>query len=128
MSYFDRRRTIVVATHQVDEIQNVLTDVMFIYRGRIVFGCSMEEFGTRYLEVKVNPEAAVAGRALKPMHERQVLGRSILLFCGVDRQHLAAIGEVAAPSIADLFVAVMDNQAKWEPAMTHPEMAQGAVR
>jgi ABC-2 type transport system ATP-binding protein len=126
--YFDRRRTVVVATHQVDEIQNVLTDVMFIHRGRIVFGCSMEEFETRYLELTVNPEAAGIARALKPMHERQVLGRSILLFCGVDRQQLEALGDVRTPSIADLFVAVMDNQAKWAPAMAHPEMVQGAVR
>jgi ABC-2 type transport system ATP-binding protein len=121
--YFDRSRTIVVATHQVDEIQNVLTDIMFIHRGRIVFGCSMEEFETRYLEVTVNPEAAGVARAFNPMHERQVLGRSILLFCGVDRQQLAALGDVRTPSIADVFVAVMDN----EPASA-PEMAQGTAR
>ncbi len=126
--YFDRSRTIVVATHQVDEIQNVLTDVMFIHRGRVVFGCSMEEFEARYLEVTVNPEAAAVARALKPIHEGDVLGRSVLLFYGVDRQQLAALGDVRTPSIADLFVAVMDNQAKWAPAMAHPEMAQGAVR
>jgi ABC-2 type transport system ATP-binding protein len=121
--YFDRSRTIVVATHQVDEIQNVLTDIMFIHRGRIVFGCSMEEFETRYLEVTVNLEAAGVARAFNPMHERQVLGRSILLFCGVDRQQLAALGDVRTPSIADVFVAVMDN----EPASA-PEMAQGTAR
>ena len=126
--YFDRSRTIVVATHQVDEIQNVLTDVMFIHRGRIVFGCSMEEFEARYLEVTVNPEAAAVARALKPIHERDVLGRSVLLFYGVDRQQLAALGDVRTPSIADLFVAVMDNQAEWASEKTHPEMAQGAAR
>jgi ABC-2 type transport system ATP-binding protein len=126
--YFDRSRTIVVATHQVDEIQNVLTDVMFIHRGRVVFGCSMEEFETRYLEVTVNTEAAAVARALKPIHERDVLGRSVLLFYGVDRQQLAALGDVRTPGIADLFVAVMDNQAEWVPAMAHSEMAQGAVR
>jgi ABC-2 type transport system ATP-binding protein len=121
--YFDRSRTIVVATHQVDEIQNVLTDIMFIHRGRIVFGCSMEEFETRYLEVTVNLEAAGVARAFNPMHERQVLGRSILLFCGVDRQQLAALGDVRTPSIADVFVAVMDNQ----PASA-TVMAQGTAR
>jgi ABC-2 type transport system ATP-binding protein len=126
--YFDRSRTIVVATHQVDEIQNVLTDVMFIHRGRIVFGCSMEEFEARYLEVTVNTEAAAVARALKPIHERDVLGRSVLLFYGVDRQQLAALGDVRTPGIADLFVAVMDNQAEWAHKMAHPEMAQGAVR
>src|SRR6266852_3189988 len=97
--YFDRNRTIVVATHQVDEIQHVLTDVMFIDRGHIVFECSMEEFESRYLEVMVNPERLAAARALKPMHERQVIGRSILLFDGVDHQQLAAFGEVRTPSI-----------------------------
>jgi ABC-2 type transport system ATP-binding protein len=108
--YFDRSRTIVVTTHQVEEIQDVLTDLMFINRGRIVLSCSMEEFETRYLELMVLPEKAGAARALKPMHERQVLGRSILLFDGADRQQLAALGDVRTPSIADLFVAVMGNQ------------------
>jgi ABC-2 type transport system ATP-binding protein len=126
--YFDRSRTVIVATHQVDEIQNVLTDVMFIHRGRIVFGCSMEEFEARYLEVTVNPEAAAVARALKPIHEHDVLGRSVLLFYGVDRQQLAGLGDVRTPSIADLFVAVMDNQAEWAHKMAHPEMAQGVVR
>jgi ABC-2 type transport system ATP-binding protein len=109
--YFDRNRTIVVTTHQVEEVQHVLTDVMFINRGRIVFACSMEEFESRYLEVMVNSEHVAAARALKPMHERQVLGRSILLFDAVDRQQLVALGDVRTPSIADLFVAVMGNQA-----------------
>ena len=109
--YFDRSRTIVVTTHQVEEIEEVLTDVVFINRGRIVLGCSMEEFESRYLEVTVNPDQVAAARALQPMHERQVFGRSILLFDGADRQQLAALGEVRRPSIADLFVAVMGSQA-----------------
>src|SRR2546423_835303 len=108
--YFDRSRTIVVTTHQVEEIQDVLTDLMFIDRGRIVFDCSMEEFESRYLEVMVNPEQTAAARALKPIHERQVFGRSILLFDRVERQQLAALGDVRTPSIADLFVAVLSNQ------------------
>ena len=87
--YFDRSRTIVVTTHQVEEIQHVLTDVMFIDRGRIVFDCSMEEFESRYLEVMVHPEQLAAARALKPIHERQVFGRSILLF---DRRRSSATG------------------------------------
>jgi len=107
--YFDRSRTIVVTTHQVEEIQDVLTDLMFIDRGRIVLECSMEEFDSRYLEVMVNPEHLAAARALKPMHERPVFGRSVLLFDHGDRQQLAALGEVRRPSIADLFVAVMGN-------------------
>ena len=109
--YFDRSRTIVVTTHQVDEIQDVLTDLMFIDRGRIVLECSMEEFDARYLEVMVNPEHLAAARALEPIHERPVFGRSVLLFDQADRQQLAALGEVRRPSIADLFVAVMGNKA-----------------
>src|SRR5450631_1773005 len=105
--YFDGSRTIVVTTHQVDELQDILTDFMFIDRGRIVLECSMEEFESRYLEVMVNPEHVAAARALKPIYERPVFGRSVLLFDGADRQQVAALGEVRRPSIADLFVATM---------------------
>ena len=117
--YFDRSRTIVVATHQVEEIEHVLTDLMFINRGRIVFQSSMDEFEARYLEVMVHPEKAAAARALKPVQERQVFGGSILLFDGVERQQLAELGEVRTPSIADLFVAMMGQQSG---------QAQGASR
>jgi ABC-2 type transport system ATP-binding protein len=117
--YFDRSRTIVVTTHQVEEVQHVLTDLMFINRGRIVLNCSMEEFERRYVEVTVNPEQAAAARALKPIHERQVFGRSILLFDSGDREQLASLGEVRTPSIADVFVAVMSNPTG---------QAQGAAR
>ena len=110
--YFDRSRTIVVTTHQVEEIQDVLTDLMFIDRGRIALECSMEEFDARYIEVMVNPEQLAAARALLPIHERPVFGRSVLLFDGADRQQLAAFGEVRRPSIADLFVAVMGRAAR----------------
>jgi ABC-2 type transport system ATP-binding protein len=108
--YFDRSRTIVVTTHQVEEIQDVLTDVVFINRGRIVLDCSMEDFEARYLEVMVNPDQIAAAQALQPIHERQVFGRSILLFDRVERQQLASLGDVRTPSIADLFVAVLSNQ------------------
>src|ERR1700757_3475681 len=80
---------------------------MFIDRGRIVLQCSMEEFDSRYVEVMVNPERLAAARSLKPIHERPVFGRSVLLFDGVDRDELETLGEVRRPSIADLFVAVM---------------------
>src|SRR5436853_2151142 len=83
--YFDRTRTIVVTTHQLEEIQDVLTDLMFIDRGRIVLECSMEEFDSRYLEVMVNPEQLAAARALKPIYERPVFGRSVMLFEHVHR-------------------------------------------
>lgn len=109
--YFDRSRTIIVTTHQVEEIQNILTDVMFINRGRIVFDCSMEEVETRYVEVMVHREQVAAARALRPIQERQVFGRSILLFDGVERQQLAALGDVRTPSLSDLFVAVMGKDA-----------------
>jgi len=117
--YFDGKRTIVVTTHQVDEMQNVLTDVMFINRGRIVLNCGMEEFESRFLEVTVHPDQLAAARALKPIHERQVFGRSVLLFDRVDRNQLAALGDLRTPSIADLFVAVIGNQSV---------AAQGAAR
>jgi ABC-2 type transport system ATP-binding protein len=112
--YFDRNRTILVTTHQVEEIQDVLTDLMFIDRGRIVLECSMEEFESRYLEVMVNPEQLAAASALEPIYERQVFGRTVLLFDHADRQQLAALGDVRRPSIADLFVAVMSNDQRSE--------------
>jgi ABC-2 type transport system ATP-binding protein len=109
----------VVTTNQVEEIQHVLPDVMFINRGRVVLNSSMEEFESRYLEVAVNPEQAAAARTFKPIHERQVFGRSIFLFDlngnRADRQQFAALGEVRTPSIADFFVAVMGNQASQSP-------------
>jgi ABC-2 type transport system ATP-binding protein len=119
--YFDGTRTIVVTTHQVEDVQHVLTDLMFINRGRIVLDCSMEEFETRFLEVMVNPQQVAAARALKPIHERQVIGRSILLFDRavdqkLDRQQLAPLGEVRTPNISDLFVAVMGNSPAQGPA------------
>ncbi len=117
--YFDGSRTIVISTHQVEEVEHVLTDLMFINRGRIVFNCGMDELESRYVEVSVRPEQATAARALRPINERQALGRSILLFDGIDRQRLLALGDVRTPSIADLFVAVMGGQ---------PAQTEGAVR
>jgi ABC-2 type transport system ATP-binding protein len=110
--YFDGQRTIVLTTHQVEEIEHVLTDVMFIDRGRIVFARSMDELESRYFEVRVSPEQAPAARALQPIHERQSFGASIMLFDTVDRPRLAALGEVRTPAIADLFVAVMAGRAR----------------
>jgi ABC-2 type transport system ATP-binding protein len=105
--YFDGNRTIVVATHQVEEIQHVLTDVVFIHRGRILLDSSMEAFESRYVEAMVRPENVEAARALAPIHERQVFGRSILLYDGADRGRIEALGEVRTPGIADLFVAMV---------------------
>src|SRR2546421_991828 len=108
--YFDGARTIIVTTHQVEEIQDVLTDLMFINRGRIVLECSMEEFESRYVEVMVHPDHVAGARSLKPLHERQVFGRSVMLFDHVDRGQLAALGDARTPNIADLFVAVMSDE------------------
>jgi len=108
--YFDHSRTIVVTTHQVEEIQQILTDMMFINHGRIVLNCSMEDFETRYTELNVRPENVAGARALGPINERQVLGRSIMLFDRADREKLASFGEVRTPSIADLFVAMMTEK------------------
>jgi ABC-2 type transport system ATP-binding protein len=114
--YFDRTRTIVVATHQVEEVEHVLTDLMFIDRGRIVFSQSMEEVESRYLEVIVNPDKVAAARTLRPVYERQAIGRNILLFDlkhdtgtseKLERQQLVELGEVRKPNIADLFVALL---------------------
>jgi ABC-2 type transport system ATP-binding protein len=109
--YFDRTRTIVVTTHQVEEIQDVLTDLIFIDRGRIVLECKMEEFESRYLEVMVNPEHLARARALNPIQERPVFGRSVLLFDGVERELLTPLGDMRRPSIADVFVAVLSPPA-----------------
>ena len=108
--YFDKTRTILVTTHQVEEIQHILTDVMFIDRGQVVLETSMEDFEDRYAEVMVSPDQLDAARALKPIYERQVFGRTILLFDGVERGRLTPLGEVRSPSIADLFVAVIGGQ------------------
>jgi ABC-2 type transport system ATP-binding protein len=108
--YFDSTRTILVTTHQVEEIHHVLTDLMFINHGRIVLECSMEEFEARYVEVMVHPDHLGQAQALRPVHIRQMFGRSIMLFENVDREQLSALGEVRTPGIADLFVALMGDK------------------
>ena len=109
--YFDHKRTIVVTTHQVEEVEQILTDVMFINHGRIVLDCAMEDFETRYLELSPRPEHLSEARALKPIYERQALARPVLMFDSVGRDALAGLGEVRSPSIADVFVAVMSEPA-----------------
>jgi ABC-2 type transport system ATP-binding protein len=105
--YFDEQKTILVTTHQVEEVEHILTDLLFIRDGRIALGATMEDIAQRYAEVMVNPDKADAARALRPISERQVFGKSIFLFDGVDRERLATLGELHKPSIADLFVATM---------------------
>jgi ABC-2 type transport system ATP-binding protein len=105
--YFDENKTIIVTTHQVEEVENILTDLVFIRDGKIALAATMDEVGERYAEVMVNPDKADAARALKPLNERQIFGKSIFLFDGIERARLAALGELHKPSVADLFVATM---------------------
>lgn len=105
--YFDGDRTILVSTHDVAEVEHILTDVVFLDRGRVVLDSSMEEVEARYLEVVVGPDRLAAARALRPLNERQLFGRGVLLFDGVPRDQLAALGEVRSPGLADVFVALM---------------------
>ncbi len=105
--YFDENKTIIVTTHQVEEVEHILTDLMFIRDGRIILDADMEAIGERFIEVMVNADRAGAARALKPLDERQVFGKSIFLFDGVERAQLEALGETRRPSVSDLFVATM---------------------
>ncbi|MDZ5636171.1 ABC transporter ATP-binding protein [Janthinobacterium sp. GMG1] len=105
--YFDENKTIVITTHQIEEVEHILSDLMFIRDGQIVLASSMEEVGERYIEVMVGPQHVNPARALQPISERSVFGKSVMLFDGVARTQLAALGEVRTPSLADLFVATM---------------------
>lgn len=105
--YFDENKTIVITTHQIEEVEHILSDLMFIRDGKIVLASSMEEVGERYIEVMVGPQHVNPARALLPISERSVFGKSVMLFDGVARSQLAVLGEVRTPSLADLFVATM---------------------
>jgi ABC-2 type transport system ATP-binding protein len=105
--YFDEQKTIVITTHQIEEVEHILTDVLFIRDGRIALAATMDEIGERYTEVMVHPQHEAAASALQPMTRRSVFGKSVMLFDGVSRQHLENLGELRTPSVADLFVASM---------------------
>ncbi|MES3020046.1 MAG: ABC transporter ATP-binding protein [Pseudomonadota bacterium] len=105
--YFDENKTIVITTHQVEEIEHILTDLMFIRDGKIVLSVSMDEVGERYTEVMVPADKVNAANALQPIDQRSVFGKSVMLFDGVPRTQLEALGETRNPSVADLFVATM---------------------
>lgn len=105
--YFDENKTIVITTHQVEEVEHILTDLMFIRDGRIVLAASMDEVGERYVEVMVPADKVNAANALQPIDQRTVFGKSVMLFDGVSRAQLSALGETRNPSVADLFVATM---------------------
>jgi ABC-2 type transport system ATP-binding protein len=105
--YFDENKTIVITTHQIEEVEHILTDLLFIQDGRITLSASMDEIGERYTEVMVEPHQAAAANALLPMTQRTVFGKPVMLFDGVPRQQLQNLGELRTPSVADLFVASM---------------------
>ena len=105
--YFDENKTIVITTHQIEEVEHILSDLLFIRDGKIVLASTMEEVGERYIEVMVGQQHVNPARALQPISERSVFGKSVMLFDGVARTQLAALGEVRTPSLADLFVATM---------------------
>jgi ABC-2 type transport system ATP-binding protein len=105
--YFNKERTILVTTHQVEEIENILTDVIFIEHGKIRLDAAMETLSERFAQLTPTPGNVDKARALKPLWEREIFGRSIMLFDGRASAELEALGEVRAPSVADLFVAMM---------------------
>ena len=106
--YFDKERTIVVTTHQVEEIENLFTDVIFIKRGRLLLDSSVEGIAERYVQLTVTPDNTEKARALQPFYEREVFGRRVMIFDGRTSAELAPLGELRTPSIADLFVAKME--------------------
>jgi len=105
--YFDENKTIVITTHQVEEVEHILTDLMFIREGKIVLAATMDEVGERYTEVMVAQDKIAAANGLNPIDQRTVFGKSVMLFDGVARSQLATLGETRNPSVADLFVATM---------------------
>jgi len=107
--YFDEHRSILITTHQVEEVEHILSDLIFIQDGRIALDCSMEEVEEQYVEMMVRKDAVDAARELKPLFERELMGRHIFLYKGADRAQLAELGELHTPSVADLFVATMSN-------------------
>ena len=110
--YFDEERTILITTHQVEEIENLLTDIMFINDGKILLDASMDEFGEKYVELMAAGDNAARARGLGPIAENQVFGKSVFLFEGVSREHLEGLGDIRIPSVADLFVAKIKEARK----------------
>lgn len=107
--YFDEKRTIIITTHQVEEVEHILTHLMFVQHGRIVLDQSMEDVANEYIEVLVNAQHKDAAKNLGPIHERSVFGKTLYLFRGVSREQLEPLGELHTPSVADLFVATMEE-------------------
>lgn len=108
--YFDNERTIIITTHQVEEIEHILTDIVFIREGEIVLNANMEELTSQYFEVMVSSENYQAALSQKPLTERKVFGKHIMLFNSESRDYLETLGEVQRPSVSDLFVALMQEE------------------
>ena len=108
--YFDKERTILITTHQVEEIEHLLTDVIFLARGRIMLSSTVEAIPDRYLQLTVGPDNLSRARELHPFYEREVFGRTALIYEGRTQRELEPLGEVRPPSIADLFVAKMQGR------------------
>lgn len=109
--YFDQERTILITTHQVEEIENLLTDIMFIDNGRIVLNTDMDTLPEKFSELLARKECVEDARQMKPIHEREMFGKRIMTFVGADRSRLSSFGEVRTPAIADLFVAMVKGAA-----------------
>jgi ABC-2 type transport system ATP-binding protein len=105
--YFDEHKTILITTHQIEEVEHILTDLMFIQDGKISLAASMDEVDQRFTEVMVEPQFIAAANALQPLSQRTVFGKPVMLFDGVNREQLSNFGELRTPSVADLFVATM---------------------
>ena len=110
--YFDEERTILITTHQVEEIENLLTDIMFINDGKILLDSSMDSLGNTYIELQASGEDALKARGLGPIAESEMFGKSVMLFEGVSREHLEGLGDIRIPSVADLFVAKIKEARK----------------
>ena len=109
--YFDEKRTILVTTHQVEEIEHILTDLLFINKGRIVLDCTMEEVAENFIEVAIHPDNRERAEALRPLYEHQDFGRSVFMYDGIAKDKLRELGDVRTPSVADLFVAKVRGEA-----------------
>ncbi len=109
--YFDEKRTILITTHQVEEIEYILTDLLFINKGRIVLDCTMEAVAENFIEVAIHPDNRERAEALRPLYEHQVFGRSVFLYDGIEKDKLSDLGDVRTPRVADLFVAKVRGEA-----------------
>ncbi len=110
--FFDEERSILISTHQVEEVEHILTDLIFIRQGRILLNLPMEEVANRFSQLSCAPEQAAAARALAPLREESFFGRHVFLFDGVEKQRLESLGELRTPGVADLFVAMMGREEK----------------